>query len=178
MNQAMWPDHCLENGDWALPPSLAYFDQPFEDTEDTVIAGIPEMVVHLAKYPYIDAYSAFMDNAKKVKTELDDVLRARSISTLFITGLATDYTVKHTAIDALTLGYNVKILTYAVQGIDEKTSAEALAELHLLGVEMVNSSHVLSTLCPPLPSSAHKMEVGKKHWAFLSAVLLFPYLAF
>ena len=47
-------------------------------------AGVPEVVVQLAKYPYIDAYSAFMDNAKQVKTELDAILRSNSISTLYI----------------------------------------------------------------------------------------------
>ena len=73
-----------------------------------------------------------MDNAKQVKTELEDVLRSRSISTLYIAGLATDYTVRHTAIDAVALGYKVKLLTDAVQGIDPAGTQAALEELRRL----------------------------------------------
>jgi len=48
-------------------------------------------VVNIGKYPYIDTYSAFKDNTKQLKTELDDVLKAQDITTLYLTGLATDY---------------------------------------------------------------------------------------
>jgi len=149
MNQAMWPDHCVQDGDWKFPPSLALFDQPFRSAVDGQIrAGVPEVVVQLAKYPYIDAYSAFMDNAKQVKTELDAILRSNSISTLYIAGLATDYTVKNSAIDAIALGYKVKLLTDAVQGITPEGSSAALTELRRIGVEMITTQDI-----PPCISS-------------------------
>ena len=139
MNQGMWPDHCLQDGDWTFPPSLHLFDYSDDSSE---LQPVPEVVVKIAKYPFIDAYSAFMDNGKQVMTELDETLRSRSISSLYIAGLATDWTVKHTAIDAVTLGYRVMLLTDAVQGIDAAGTQKALAELQSLGVEMLTTEQV------------------------------------
>ena len=52
----------------------------------------------------IDSYSVFYDNGHITKTELDDLLKARNIATLYLAGLATDYCVYYTAMDARTLG--------------------------------------------------------------------------
>ena len=52
----------------------------------------------------IDSYSAFYDNGHVTQTELHDVLTARNVSTLYIVGLATDYCVYYTAMDAISLG--------------------------------------------------------------------------
>ena len=74
MTQAMWPDHCLQDGDSELAPALI--------TEDS------DMVVPKVNNEFADDYSAFMDNTKTVHTELDKVLRDDEITTLYIVGIA------------------------------------------------------------------------------------------
>jgi len=62
----------------------------------------------------IDSYSVFYDNGHITQTELDDLLKARDITTLYMAGLATDYCVYYTAIDAKTLGpiWLIYVVTY------------------------------------------------------------------
>jgi nicotinamidase-related amidase len=147
MNQGMWPDHCLADGDWVFPPNLERFHH--------VKGGdLPEVIIKLAKYPFIDAYSAFYDNAKQVKTELDDILLARSITTIYIAGLATDYTVKESAIDAISLGYKVKLITNAVRPVDSGLNQDgspksppaggikAIHDMQEKGVEMITAASI------------------------------------
>ncbi|MCI0910563.1 isochorismatase family protein, partial [Pseudomonas aeruginosa] len=61
-------------------------------------------VFHKGENPAIDSYSAFFDNGHRHKTQLDDWLRARGIVELIVLGLATDYCVQFTVLDALNLG--------------------------------------------------------------------------
>ncbi|VTP66978.1 nicotinamidase/pyrazinamidase [Leclercia adecarboxylata] len=91
-HKRFWPDHCVQNTEGAeLHPLLnsKAIDAVFQKGEN----------------PNIDSYSAFFDNGHRQKTGLDQWLRHHEIVELIVMGLATDYCVKFTVLDALQLGY-------------------------------------------------------------------------
>jgi nicotinamidase-related amidase len=75
--QAMWTNHCLQTEDSNFPPSVI--------TQDS------DIIVQKGGNPYVDSYSAFMDNARKLKTPLDEILQDHDVGTIYIMGIATDY---------------------------------------------------------------------------------------
>ena len=89
LKQVLWPTHCVENSIGA----------EFHDD----LLPIP-MVFCKGEDPTIDSYSGFFDNGKRNKTQLDDFLKSNNITDLYIMGLAIDYCVKFTAVDAKELG--------------------------------------------------------------------------
>jgi nicotinamidase/pyrazinamidase len=105
-----WPVHCVQNTHGSeLHPGL----------DSKKITKIIEKGLDSK----IDSYSAFLDNDRISKTELEDYLRAKKITDLYICGLATDYCVKFTAIDALNLGFNVWLIQNACKGIADEVGA-------------------------------------------------------
>ena len=70
----------------------------------------------------VDAYSAFFDNKKLGKTHLHDYLQSKNVSDLFVCGLATDFCVDFTIMDALSLGYNVTVYEGCIRGVAEDTT--------------------------------------------------------
>ncbi len=90
--QFMWPDHCVQGT----------FGAEFHSELDLAKAT---HIVQKGKNPEIDSYSAFQDNSHFTKTGLDDFLKYHEIQLVEIVGLALDYCVKYTAIDAYNLGY-------------------------------------------------------------------------
>ena len=86
-----------------------------------------------------DGYSGFTmrdpETATEVPTSLDDLLKNRNVERLVITGLATDYCVKSTALDGLRLGYEVRVLTEAVRAVDlhEGDGKKALRSIEISG---------------------------------------------
>ena len=75
-------------------------------------------VFHKGENPLVDSYSAFFDTQCRQKTALDDWLRAHVINELIVMGLATDYCVKFTVLDALQLGYKVNVITDGCRGVN------------------------------------------------------------
>jgi nicotinamidase-related amidase len=132
--QAMWTNHCLEAGDATFPPGLV--------TADT------DIVVQKGGNQYVDSYSAFMDNTKKLKTPLDDTLQSNGITTIYVVGIATDYCVYYSTIDALTLGYDVYVVLDATRGIAPDTVNAAVADMTAQGATLINTTDVLSLSCP------------------------------
>ncbi len=90
----LWPEHCIEGSFGAELSAHLKLDK----IDKTILKGTN---------PDIDSYSAFFDNEKKHQTELDSFLKTKGVSSLIIVGLATDYCVKFTALDAIALGYRV-----------------------------------------------------------------------
>jgi len=105
-----WPAHCVQGSEGAE------FHPDLKLPEDTV-------VISKATQPDKEAYSAFDG------TELHYVLTLRGVKRVFVCGVATDYCVKATALDALRLGYEVVLLVDAVAGVAKETSEEALREV-------------------------------------------------
>lgn len=105
LRQTWWPDHCVQHSEGAkLHPLL--------DSKEI------DAVFQKGENPLIDSYSAFFDNGHRQKTQLDDWLFRHEIKQLVVLGLATDYCVKFTVLDALTLGYDVTVITDGCRGVN------------------------------------------------------------
>ena len=124
--QVMWPDHCVQGTrDAEFHPEL--------DTERI------RFVQRKGEDSEVDSYSAFRDNHAERTTGLDRELKQRGIGELDICGLATDYCVKFSALDAAALlpGVKVRVIENASRGIRPEGVAAALAEMQQAGVEVV-----------------------------------------
>lgn len=124
-HQTLWPDHCVqETAGAAIHP-------------DILSLGI-EKIIRKGTQPEIDSYSGFFDNQRKFKTDLHDFLQASHITKLVVGGLATDYCVKFTVLDALELGYSVVVFVPGVRGVNLNPgdSDRALAEMQKAGATL------------------------------------------
>jgi nicotinamidase/pyrazinamidase len=126
LSQILWPVHCVQN-----TPGAA-----FAPGLDTSRFG---RVFRKGTDPKIDSYSTFYDNGHRKATGLGDFLRARKVTDLFIAGLATDYCVKFSALDAVALGLRVHVLANACRGVNLSPGdvAQAVAEMKKAGVEII-----------------------------------------
>jgi nicotinamidase/pyrazinamidase len=122
----IWPDHCVQNTSGA------------EFVAGLNVAGIRK-VVRKGDDPRIDSYSGFFDNDHQRQTELAEVLRKAGVNTVYILGLATDYCVKFTALDARQLGLVVHLVREGCRAINIRPNdeEEALAEMRAVGVTIV-----------------------------------------
>nr|UCQ32598.1 bifunctional nicotinamidase/pyrazinamidase [Edwardsiella piscicida] len=123
--QVWWPDHCVQNTiGAAFHPAL----------RDTAF----DFVVHKGTDAAVDSYSAFFDNGRRCATALDAWLRQHGITRLWLLGLATDYCVKFSVLDALRLGYQVNIIRDGRRGVDltPGDSERALAEMVRAGASL------------------------------------------
>lgn len=103
--QVLWPAHCVENTLGAQFHRALKI--PFGST-----------VVRKGTRQNIDSYSAFFENDRTTPVGLDALLREANIGEIMLAGLATDFCVMHTALDARTLGYQVTVVESACRGID------------------------------------------------------------
>lgn len=124
--QVFWPDHCIQNTHGAeLHPEL--------------MQSQIDKIIYKGTNPDIDSYSAFFDNGKRQQTELDDWLKAQQITHLTMMGLATDYCVKFTVLDALSLGYHVDLLVDGCRGVNMNPadSQNAIDEMVAHGANLI-----------------------------------------
>jgi len=128
LSQVLWPDHCVQNNHGAEFASA--FDR-----------HIVDKIFHKGTDPLIDSYSGFFDNAHRKATGLDRYLKEHSISEVYIAGLATDYCVKYSVLDALHLGLKTYVIADACRGVNLKPndSAEAFEEMKKAGAIIINS---------------------------------------
>ena len=87
----------------------------------------------------MDSYSGFFDNQRLRATGLSDLLRQQGVSKVYIVGLATDYCVKFTALDAVQLGFKTYVIPEACRGVNLQPddSEQALQEMQAAGVELL-----------------------------------------
>ena len=104
VDQTLWPDHCVQGSFGAA------FHPAFDLRPVT-------LVIRKGYRPDLDSYSAFFENDRKTATGLDGWLKGLGIGTVFLGGLATDYCVLYSALDAARLGYETVLLTDAVRGV-------------------------------------------------------------
>ncbi len=103
--QILWPEHCVIDSDGAaFHPKLN--------------SGAAQAVIRKGFRASIDSYSAFFENDQTTVTGLDGYLKARSIKNLVLCGLATDYCVGFSALDAARLGYHTEVILPACRAID------------------------------------------------------------
>ncbi|HEX9919527.1 MAG TPA: nicotinamidase [Pyrinomonadaceae bacterium] len=95
----------------------------------------------------IDSYSGFFDNEHRRATGLGDYLRERGVTDVTIAGLATDYCVKYTALDARMLGFKTTVVADACRGVEvqEGDTARAVEEMAAAGVRITESRQLLDT---------------------------------
>lgn len=123
--QILWPAHCVQNTKGAA-------FHPRLDTQK-----INKIFYKGTDYK-VDSYSAFFDNAKLHSTGLADYLRDLQVDTLYIMGLATDYCVKFTALDAISLDFNVYLIEDACRGVELHTNDIAINEMQAAGVKIIS----------------------------------------
>ena len=118
--QVMWPQHCVQN----TPGG-----------EMLIHVKVPSSIVQTGSNSKFDSYSGFVDDGGN-KTDLGSHLQRDGIKNLIIYGLATDYCVKATAIDAADAGYKVTVIEGLCKGVAPATTAQALEEMKAKGVIM------------------------------------------
>ena len=125
---SIWPVHCVA-GTWGaeLHPGL----------EQAKV----DIVIDKGQDPLSQGYSGFQD------TRLGDLLRERGVHRLFVAGLATDYCVKNTVLDARREGFDVTVVEDAVRGVDVQPgdSERALEEMARAGAHLVTSREILAS---------------------------------
>jgi nicotinamidase/pyrazinamidase len=133
--ETLWPPHCVQGTQGAeFVPAL--------DTTRitrTFLKGTDMEV---------DSYSGFFDNEHRRATGLGDYLKAQGVTDVVITGLATDYCVKFTALDALALGFRTTVVRDACRGVEVNPgdTTRALAEMAEAGAQIVESSELFSSI--------------------------------
>jgi nicotinamidase/pyrazinamidase len=127
IRQILWPDHCVQNTKGAdFHPDL--------------------LTTHISKIIYkgtdknIDSYSAFFDNGHLRETDLKNYLHDRNIKKIYIMGLATDYCVKYTCLDAVELGFETYFIEDACRGVQlvEGDIVRAIEEMKTKGVHILH----------------------------------------
>lgn len=127
--QVLWPPHCVQG------TSGADFHPELDRSRIT-------HVVPKGTDPRIDSYSGFYDNGKRKATGLGDYLQQRRVKHLYVLGLATDYCVKATVLDAVRLGFEVTLIEDGCRGVGLAPAdiPNALEEMRSAGVHLVRSS--------------------------------------
>jgi nicotinamidase/pyrazinamidase len=102
--QVLWPNRCVQGSAGA-------------DFHQGLDLKPGNLIIRKGFRPGLDSYSAFFENDRKTATGLDGYLKARAVDTLVLGGLATDYCVLYSALDAASLGYKTVVTVDAVQGV-------------------------------------------------------------
>lgn len=123
--QVLWPDHCVQgSAGAAFHPALA--------TDPAAL------IIRKGMNPQIDSYSAFFENDQKTPTGLEGWLRARGIDRVTLVGLATDFCVQFSALDAARLGFEVEVERGLCRAIDlDGSLAAAEAAMQDAGVSLL-----------------------------------------
>ena len=126
--QILWPVHCVQEGAGAefAPVSSGRAGARFRERDGSAI----------------DSYSGFFDNGHRQATGLGDYLREHGVTDVYLTGLATDYCVKFTALDALELGFRTHVIEDACRGVNLEPgdTARALEAMREAGATVLQAA--------------------------------------
>ena len=123
--QILWPDHCVKG----TKGGQFHFGLNTKNAD---------LILRKGYNPFIDSYSAFFENDHKTPTGLAGYLKTREIKDLTFVGLATDYCVAYSALDAARLGYEVSVRTELCRAIDMEGTLEiALRDMKLKRVNLI-----------------------------------------
>lgn len=124
LDQMLWPDHCIKDSKGSEFPKK-----------------LNSHKIHKIFYKGvdsdIDSYSGFYDNGKIRSTGLSNFLKKSNINQVDIVGLATDYCVKYSSIDAYNEGFKTKVLCSCVRGISVQTTETAFKEMKDMGISII-----------------------------------------
>jgi nicotinamidase/pyrazinamidase len=128
--QVLWPDHCVQGTEGAALSKDLSIPQA-------------ELIVRKGFHNDVDSYSAFTEADGKTTTGLAAYLKARKLQRLFVAGLATDFCVAWTALDARKAGFETYVVEDACRGIDNQGSmAKAWADMAKAGVKRIQSGDI------------------------------------
>jgi len=130
LDQVLWPDHCMAG---TTGSGMA------EQLSQTAI----EAIFRKGMDPGIDSYSGFFDNGKKKDTGLGAYLKGRGVTQLFVVGLAGDYCVAYTALDALDLGFRTFVIEDATRPIDPTGFEKMKKAIAEKGGKVIQSAAIL-----------------------------------
>lgn len=131
LHQILWPAHCVQK---SLGAELV----------EGLRKDLVEHVIQKGTDPEVDSYSAFYDNGHRKKTPLSDLLRWKGVSKVHIAGVATDYCVKFTALDARKEGFEVVLIKDACRGVEltKGDVAAALDQMAKAGIKLAESKEL------------------------------------
>ncbi|MCX8118893.1 MAG: bifunctional nicotinamidase/pyrazinamidase [Desulfobacterota bacterium] len=121
-DQVLWPPHCVQN----TPGAEILLDKK-----------LFKAIVKKGMDPQYDSYSGFQDDGGK-KTELDQILKKDKIKKVVVYGIATDYCVRATVLDAVAAGYQVVMIKNLSRGVAPDTSQKAIDEMKAKGVVILD----------------------------------------
>lgn len=135
VQQILWPMHCVQDS----------FGAEFVHGLQTDKIS---KIVYKGTDPEIDSYSAFFDNARKRSTGLGEYLQEQNVEEIYLLGLATDYCVKFTVLDAIDLGFKVHLITDGCRGInlEDGDVAKALTEMKEKGASLIASDELTTQM--------------------------------
>jgi nicotinamidase/pyrazinamidase len=130
--QVLWPDHCVQGGEGAA----------FHEGLDLWPVAF---IIRKGYRKTLDSYSAFFENDRTTPTGLDGLLRGLGVKAVYMGGLATDYCVLYSALDAARLGYKTTVIADAVRGVGypEGSVQRALERMKEAGILLVDSEDLL-----------------------------------
>jgi len=120
--QVLWPPHCIQGS---------------ENARILLDNSLFEAIVKKGTDPRFDSYSGFQDDGG-LKTKLNKILKSHSIQNVVVFGLATDYCVKATALDALAEGYTVAFMENLSRGVAPDTTTAAIEEMKKAGIMVIS----------------------------------------
>lgn len=128
LRQTLWPVHCVQGTKGA-------------DFHSDLNQSLWEAVFQKGKNPQVDSYSGFFDNARRGDTGLGDYLKEKGIRKVFVCGLALDYCVKFTALDAQSLGFETYLISDATRAVNiaPEDGQEAIQEMASAGITILTS---------------------------------------
>jgi nicotinamidase/pyrazinamidase len=133
LKQELWPDHCVQGTRGAqFAPSLRT-----DKIQRIFFKGVD---------PLIDSYSTFYDNAHLRSTGLWEYLQSLGVNEIYIAGLATEYCVKYSVLDASKLGLKIHVVLDGCRGIDLKAgnTERAIEEMKAAKAQIINSDQLLA----------------------------------
>jgi nicotinamidase/pyrazinamidase len=129
--QVLWPDHCIQG-------------TPDADLAKEIRIPHAQLVIRKGYRQHVDSYSAFLEADRRTMTGLGGYLRERGLTHVYFTGLATDFCVAWSALDARRAGFTATVIEDATRGIDAGGSlAKAWADMTGAGVRRIQSSALL-----------------------------------
>lgn len=131
--EELWPVHCVQN----TPGSELHPELKLKRVHHMVHKGIQKT---------IDSYSAFFDNEHLRSTGLSEYLKKENVIDVYIMGLATEYCVKYTCLDAAHLGFNTYLIEDACRGVELQSGdiVKAIQEMQHAGIKIISTSDVIS----------------------------------
>jgi len=131
-DQILWPDHCVQE----TPGAALHNELALHRIDQTVLKGTDQQ---------IDSYSGFFDNDNQQSTGLAEYLKEQGVTDVAVMGLATDYCVKFTALDAVGLGLETTLIKDGSRGVDLQPGdiERAVSEMSNAGVKIVDSDQII-----------------------------------